>query len=57
MHSPVFNCTGRDIIPVFGRKEHWAALYYVRLLKGFNLKMYLPDGFVGPPHYLRWGSL
>ena len=57
MYSPVPNCRGWDLIPVFGRKQHWAAIYYVRLLKGFNLKMQLPDGFVEPPHHIRWGSL
>ena len=55
MYSPVPNCRGRGLIPVFGRKQHWAALYYVHLLKEFNLKMHLPDGFVGPPPRLRWG--
>ena len=40
------NWRGWGLIPVFGRKQHWAALYYIRLLKGFNLKMHLPDRWV-----------
>ena len=46
MYSPVPNCRGQGLIPAFGRKQHWAAVYYIRLLKGFNLKMHLPDRWV-----------
>ena len=27
------------------------------IIKGFNLKIYFPDGFAGPPQHLRWGFL
>ena len=55
-YSPVPNCRGLGLTPVFGRKQHWGALYYVRLLKGFSLKIHLPEGFVGPRQHLWWDS-